>query len=47
MGASAAIIGDVCTCCRTHHDMHATLGVMQGSRDLDDAVLAAVNKTLE
>jgi hypothetical protein len=44
---SAAVIGDVCTCFRKHHEMFATQGVLQGSRDLDDAVLAAMNQSLD
>lgn len=46
MGA-AAVVGDVFTCCRKHHEVDAVKGTMSGGRDLDDAVLAAVNKSIE
>lgn len=45
MGA-AALVGDVFTCCRKHNDVNAVQAVMAGGRDLDEAVLAAVNKSI-
>lgn len=47
MGGATSLVGDICTCCRKHHEMKAVQGVIQGSRDLDDAVLVAVNKSLD
>ena len=49
MGALATSCGDVCTCFRKHENQTAVHG---GSRlglgrDLDDAVLAATNKSLQ
>lgn len=46
MGA-AAVVGDVFTCCRKHHEINAVKGVMSSNVDLNDAVLAAVNKSIE
>ena len=46
MGNAATAIGDGMTCMRTHQDtgaVHAG-GISNTSRDLDDAVLAAVNQ---
>ena len=44
---NAAIVGDVFTCCRKHHEVNAVKGTMAGNTDLNDAVLAAVNKSIE
>ena len=50
MGAAATTLGDVCTCFRRHenqvavHSGGSRLGI---GRDLDDAVLAATNKSIQ
>ena len=50
MGNAATAIGDNLTCFRKHENQGAVMsgaGKMGMGRDLDDAVLAATNKTLE
>jgi hypothetical protein len=45
MGNAATAVGDGLSCFRTHQDQGAVQagGIQTTSRDLDDAVLAAVN----
>ena len=50
MGNAATVVGDNLTCFRKHENADAVMsgaGKMGMGRDLDDAVLAATNKTLE
>lgn len=49
MGNAATAIGDGLSCMRTHQDAGAVSagGIANSSRDLDDAVLAAVNQGIE
>lgn len=46
MGNTATALGDGLSCFRTHQDQGAVQagGISNTSRDLDDAVLAAVNQ---
>lgn len=49
MGNAATALGDGLSCFRTHQDTGAVQagGISSTSRDLDDAVLAAVNQGIE
>jgi hypothetical protein len=47
MGNAGTTLGDTMTCFRAHQNQQAVQATMSGGRDLDDAVLAAVNKSIE
>ena len=47
MGNAATSVGDSFTCFRQHNNTGAVQASMAAGRDLDDAVLAAVNKSIE
>ena len=47
MGNLATCLGDTLTCCRSHQNTQAIYSTINVERNLDDAVLAAVNKSIE
>ena len=47
MGQAGTTLGDQMTCFRAHQNAAAIQGTVPSGRDLDDAVLAAVNQNIE
>lgn len=47
MGNAGTKLGDTLSCFRDHQNAGAVQATMSAGRDLDDAVLAAVNKSIE